>query len=91
MAGASVKVAVRVRPFNMRETGRNAKCVIQMQGNTTCKDASVNTNTNTHTLSFPLSQFLSLSLSRHCLFKLQRLVATARTNLSTPNMPLGIT
>ncbi|XP_041842075.1 kinesin-like protein KIF1C isoform X2 [Melanotaenia boesemani] len=36
MAGASVKVAVRVRPFNARETGRNAKCVIQMQGNTTC-------------------------------------------------------
>uniref|UniRef100_A0A3B5A925 Kinesin-like protein n=1 Tax=Stegastes partitus TaxID=144197 RepID=A0A3B5A925_9TELE len=35
MAGASVKVAVRVRPFNSRETGRNAKCVIQMQGNTT--------------------------------------------------------
>uniref|UniRef100_A0A7N8XQ07 Kinesin-like protein n=1 Tax=Mastacembelus armatus TaxID=205130 RepID=A0A7N8XQ07_9TELE len=30
MAGASVKVAVRVRPFNSRETGRNAKCVIQM-------------------------------------------------------------
>uniref|UniRef100_A0A3P9DSQ3 Kinesin-like protein n=1 Tax=Maylandia zebra TaxID=106582 RepID=A0A3P9DSQ3_9CICH len=36
MAGASVKVAVRVRPFNSREIGRNAKCVIQMQGNTTC-------------------------------------------------------
>ncbi|XP_023821547.1 kinesin-like protein KIF1C [Oryzias latipes] len=36
MASASVKVAVRVRPFNARETGRNAKCVIQMQGNTTC-------------------------------------------------------
>lgn len=36
MAGASVKVAVRVRPFNSRETGRNAKCVIQMQGNSTC-------------------------------------------------------
>lgn len=51
MAGASVKVAVRVRPFNMRETGRNAKCVIQMQGNTTCKDASVSTNTHTHFLS----------------------------------------
>ncbi|KAK9525176.1 hypothetical protein VZT92_017499 [Zoarces viviparus] len=36
MTGASVKVAVRVRPFNSRETGRNAKCVIQMKGNTTC-------------------------------------------------------
>uniref|UniRef100_A0A3P9PFR7 Kinesin motor domain-containing protein n=1 Tax=Poecilia reticulata TaxID=8081 RepID=A0A3P9PFR7_POERE len=36
MAGASVKVAVRVRPFNSRELGRNAKSVIQMQGNSTC-------------------------------------------------------
>ncbi|XP_028998763.1 kinesin-like protein KIF1C isoform X2 [Betta splendens] len=36
MAGASVKVAVRVRPFNSREIGRNAKCVIQMQGTSTC-------------------------------------------------------
>uniref|UniRef100_M3ZPG8 Kinesin family member 1C n=1 Tax=Xiphophorus maculatus TaxID=8083 RepID=M3ZPG8_XIPMA len=36
MAGASVKVAVRVRPFNSRELGRNARSVIQMQGNSTC-------------------------------------------------------
>uniref|UniRef100_A0A8C8RLV2 Kinesin family member 1C n=1 Tax=Pelusios castaneus TaxID=367368 RepID=A0A8C8RLV2_9SAUR len=49
MAGASVKVAVRVRPFNSREISRDAKCVIQMQGKTTCisnpklsKDASKN-------------------------------------------------
>lgn len=33
---ASVKVAVRVRPFNSRENNHDAKCVIQMQGNTTC-------------------------------------------------------
>ncbi|KAL7822359.1 hypothetical protein AOLI_G00331170 [Acnodon oligacanthus] len=33
---ASVKVAVRVRPFNSRESNRDAKCVIQMQGKTTC-------------------------------------------------------
>ncbi|XP_065426493.1 kinesin-like protein KIF1C isoform X2 [Chrysemys picta bellii] len=36
MAGASVKVAVRVRPFSSREISRDAKCVIQMQGKTTC-------------------------------------------------------
>ncbi|KAM8973401.1 kinesin-like protein KIF1C [Pelodytes ibericus] len=36
MAGASVKVAVRVRPFNTRETNLDSKCVIQMQGNSTC-------------------------------------------------------
>ncbi|XP_073794244.1 kinesin-like protein KIF1B isoform X25 [Danio rerio] len=35
MSGASVKVAVRVRPFNSRETGKESKCIIQMQGNST--------------------------------------------------------
>ncbi|KAF7209632.1 transcript variant X6 [Nothobranchius furzeri] len=35
MSGASVKVAVRVRPFNSREIGKESKCIIQMQGNTT--------------------------------------------------------
>ncbi|XP_026140967.1 kinesin-like protein KIF1A isoform X5 [Carassius auratus] len=35
MAGASVKVAVRVRPFNSREIGKESKCIIQMTGNTT--------------------------------------------------------
>ncbi|KAI7812516.1 kinesin-like protein KIF1C [Triplophysa rosa] len=33
---SSVKVAVRVRPFNSRETNRGAKCVIQMQDKSTC-------------------------------------------------------
>jgi hypothetical protein len=32
---ASVKVAVRVRPFNSRETDRGATSIIEMQGNTT--------------------------------------------------------
>ncbi|XP_038061971.1 kinesin-like protein KIF1A isoform X8 [Patiria miniata] len=32
---SSVKVAVRVRPFNSREIGRNAECVISMTGKTT--------------------------------------------------------
>ncbi|XP_067369457.1 kinesin-like protein KIF1A isoform X16 [Channa argus] len=35
MAGASVKVAVRVRPFNSREMEKDSKCIIQMSGNTT--------------------------------------------------------
>ncbi|XP_038677281.1 kinesin-like protein KIF1B isoform X3 [Scyliorhinus canicula] len=35
MSGASVKVAVRVRPFNSRETGKDSKCIIQMQGSST--------------------------------------------------------
>ncbi|XP_056279526.1 kinesin-like protein KIF1B isoform X17 [Pseudoliparis swirei] len=35
MSGASVKVIVRVRPFNSRETGKDSKCIIQMQGKTT--------------------------------------------------------
>ncbi|XP_029689225.1 kinesin-like protein KIF1B isoform X15 [Takifugu rubripes] len=35
MSGASVKVAVRVRPFNSREMNMDAKCIIHMQGNST--------------------------------------------------------
>ncbi|XP_072569452.1 kinesin-like protein KIF1B isoform X12 [Paramormyrops kingsleyae] len=35
MSGASVKVAVRVRPFNSREISKDSKCIIQMQGNST--------------------------------------------------------
>ncbi|XP_030584099.1 kinesin-like protein KIF1A isoform X1 [Archocentrus centrarchus] len=35
MAGASVKVAVRVRPFNSREIEKESKLIIQMSGNTT--------------------------------------------------------
>lgn len=32
---SSVKVAVRVRPFNTREINRDAKCIIEMYDNTT--------------------------------------------------------
>ena len=31
----NVKVAVRVRPFNKREVGRNARLIIDMKGNQT--------------------------------------------------------
>lgn len=34
---SSVKVAVRVRPFNSREISRDCKCVIEMTDNTTSK------------------------------------------------------
>lgn len=34
---SSVKVAVRVRPFNNREISREAQCIIEMSGSTTCK------------------------------------------------------
>ncbi|QIW96894.1 hypothetical protein AMS68_002412 [Peltaster fructicola] len=33
--GGNIKVVVRVRPFNSRETGRNAKCIVSMDGNQT--------------------------------------------------------
>lgn len=33
---SSVKVAVRVRPFNSREISRESKCIIEMSGATTC-------------------------------------------------------
>ena len=32
---SSVKVAVRVRPFNTREINRDSNCIIEMTGNTT--------------------------------------------------------
>ena len=34
---SSVKVAVRVRPFNNRELQRSTQCVIKMEGPTTRK------------------------------------------------------
>lgn len=34
---ASVKVAVRVRPFNHRELSRKSHCIIEMSGKSTCK------------------------------------------------------
>ena len=35
MSVESVQVAVRVRPFNSRETGQNSTCIIRMNGPTT--------------------------------------------------------
>ena len=32
----SIKVVVRVRPFNLNEFKRNSKCIITMEGFTTC-------------------------------------------------------
>lgn len=34
---SSVKVAVRVRPFNSRELGLNSELIINMKDKTTCK------------------------------------------------------
>lgn len=34
---SSVKVAVRVRPFNSRELGLNSNLIINMKDKTTCK------------------------------------------------------
>ncbi|KAF2739277.1 kinesin family protein [Polyplosphaeria fusca] len=33
--GGNIKVVVRVRPFNGRETGRNAQCIVSMKNNQT--------------------------------------------------------
>ncbi|MCJ1408952.1 kinesin-like protein Klp8 [Ptychographa xylographoides] len=35
MAGGNIKVVVRVRPFNSRETDRRAKCIVQMKDSQT--------------------------------------------------------
>ncbi|XP_055916350.1 kinesin-like protein unc-104 isoform X2 [Eupeodes corollae] len=44
---SSVKVAVRVRPFNSREISRESKCIIEMSGATTCiRNPKVPPNSN---------------------------------------------
>uniref|UniRef100_UPI00398F60DB kinesin-like protein KIF1B isoform X14 n=1 Tax=Pristiophorus japonicus TaxID=55135 RepID=UPI00398F60DB len=55
MSGASVKVAVRVRPFNSREIGKDSKCIIQMQGNTTSIVNPKNPKESPKTFSFDYS------------------------------------
>ncbi|KOB76657.1 Uncharacterized protein OBRU01_04754 [Operophtera brumata] len=42
---SSVKVAVRVRPFNSREIARESKCIIEMHGNTTGHDTKSKSST----------------------------------------------
>nr|XP_047133300.1 kinesin-like protein KIF16B isoform X1 [Hydra vulgaris] len=43
---ASIKVAVRVRPFNQREKSMDAKCIIHMESNRTCIISSKDLNTS---------------------------------------------
>ena len=52
---SSVKVAVRVRPFNAREKGRKAVSIIAMEGKATCK--SSRSHKATHTLYLPSAVF----------------------------------
>nr|XP_002732533.1 PREDICTED: kinesin-like protein KIF28P-like [Saccoglossus kowalevskii] len=53
MSADSVKVAVRVRPFNQREKNANSKCVISMSGNATT--ITNPDNGKTHTFAFDYS------------------------------------
>ncbi|XP_043532159.1 kinesin-like protein KIF1B isoform X15 [Chiloscyllium plagiosum] len=55
MSGASVKVAVRVRPFNSRESGKDSKCIIQMQGSSTSIINPKNPKESPKTFSFDYS------------------------------------
>ncbi|EHH21830.1 hypothetical protein EGK_04983 [Macaca mulatta] len=55
MAGASVKVAVRVRPFNSREMSRDSKCIIQMSGSTTMVSNDRNPKETPKSFSFDYS------------------------------------
>jgi hypothetical protein len=46
---SSIKVAVRVRPFNTREKERNAELIVKMKNHTTttlCRPASMRTGTD---------------------------------------------
>ena len=46
----TVKVAVRVRPFNKREIARGAKCIVVMKNNiTTITDPEDSSHNNSYT------------------------------------------
>ena len=49
---SSVKVAVRVRPFNRREKEKKSKCVIRMDGATTGSLKNVWNSEKLHILMF---------------------------------------
>uniref|UniRef100_H9GTH2 Kinesin family member 1B n=1 Tax=Anolis carolinensis TaxID=28377 RepID=H9GTH2_ANOCA len=67
MSGASVKVAVRVRPFNSRETGKESKCIIQMQGNSTSILNPKNPKEPPKSFSFDYSYWSHTSVRAYCL------------------------
>lgn len=65
---SSVKVAVRVRPFNNREISRECKCIIQMSGNTTGASYDLtskftNTNINSKDFYFDIKGIFSYKYS----------------------------
>uniref|UniRef100_A0A8C0QSB0 Kinesin-like protein n=1 Tax=Chelonoidis abingdonii TaxID=106734 RepID=A0A8C0QSB0_CHEAB len=74
MAGASVKVAVRVRPFSSREISRDAKCVIQMQGKSTCITNPKLTKDAPKNFTFDYSYWSHTSVSEDPTFASQRQV-----------------
>uniref|UniRef100_W5MIA6 plus-end-directed kinesin ATPase n=1 Tax=Lepisosteus oculatus TaxID=7918 RepID=W5MIA6_LEPOC len=66
MSGASVKVAVRVRPFNSRETSKDSKCIIQMQGNSTTILNPKNPKESPKSFSFDYSYWSHTSIEDPC-------------------------
>ena len=53
----NVKVAVRVRPFNKREKGRNAQVIIHMNGNSTTITNPENNETKSFTFDYSYWSF----------------------------------
>uniref|UniRef100_A0AAY4C0G5 plus-end-directed kinesin ATPase n=1 Tax=Denticeps clupeoides TaxID=299321 RepID=A0AAY4C0G5_9TELE len=66
MSGASVKVAVRVRPFNSREMSKESKCIIQMLGNSTTILNPKNPKESPKSFSFDYSYWSHTSLDDPC-------------------------
>ncbi|XP_056589695.1 kinesin-like protein KIF1B isoform X6 [Triplophysa dalaica] len=66
MSGASVKVAVRVRPFNSREIGKESKCIIHMQGNSTTISNPKNPKEAPKSFSFDYSYWSHTSTDDPC-------------------------
>lgn len=82
MSGASVKVAVRVRPFNSRETSKESKCIIQMQGNSTSECMLFSVSPVSSSCPSPPFLLAVIKISEH--------VASNTLNFAVLNVPLNV-
>lgn len=67
---SSVKVAVRLRPFNLRERELDAKCVVEMSKKNTCKLIFLYINLIKNFFNYKLIYKLNYKIKKNKNFKL---------------------
>lgn len=77
---SSVKVAVRVRPFNNREISYDSKCIISMEGNTTSKYHFISIQNHFISIPKPQENCKQLNLNYHCSVSCYPWLSTAVCN-----------